>query len=92
MLKLQPASLAVGVVFGLIASLVLRPEGSVTSRECQSAPAVREREARLKRLEIEVTALRDSAMHRSAERVKMLQSPRGRQLTPSSFQRQTALS
>ena len=59
MLKLQPASLAVGVVFGLIASLVLRPEGSVTSRECQSAPAVREREARLKRLEIEVTALRD---------------------------------
>ena len=32
-----------------------------------------------------------SAMHRSAERVKMLQSPRGRQLTPSSFQRQTAL-
>ncbi|EOD34076.1 hypothetical protein EMIHUDRAFT_441372 [Emiliania huxleyi CCMP1516] len=56
MLKLQPASLAVGVVFGLIASLVLRPEGSVPSRECQS---VREREARLKRLEIEVTALRD---------------------------------
>ena len=32
-----------------------------------------------------------SAMHRSAERVKMLQSPRGLQLTPSSFQRQTAL-
>mmetsp|Transcript_30621 Transcript_30621/g.97961 ORF Transcript_30621/g.97961 Transcript_30621/m.97961 type:complete len:601 (-) Transcript_30621:199-2001(-) len=64
MLKLQPASLAVGVVFGLIASLVLRQEGTaclacVTSRECQSAPAVREREARLKRLEIEVTALRD---------------------------------